>query len=401
MEDINNIDDILNDPMFNMVADQTELFDMPEDMRSIQQRKKAEYVAQYRPCENFEIYKLKFQQIHNDLKIGKRSLVRIAKSRVFEPGSYFVVGGQLFYLESLGKLGRGSNQQLNARTHCIVENGTETDIFLATLQKNVLADGYAVTEPEEQTNTNFFTSDNLAADDHVTGYIYVLQSLSSEPTIANVDNLYKIGFTINSVEERIANASNDPTYLMASVKIVATYKIVNMNSHRFESLVHQVLDCVKFQVTITDNNGIKHQPNEWYTVPLDVLETIISKICNGSILNYIYNPTLQCLERQVSSHKSTFNLSGLRVLKLTIPKSEFVSIIEGSLNILTKPIRQNKINTYTYIDQADGKRYLKRFEVLKLSVRGGTSSVIVSVKDTTFADNNITYFLGDIIDIIQ
>jgi len=49
--------------------------------------------------------------------------------------------------------------------------------------------------------------------------------------------IYKIGFSTNSVEERIANAEHEPTYLMAPVEIVATYKVVNLHSQKFEDLV--------------------------------------------------------------------------------------------------------------------------------------------------------------------
>lgn len=395
-----NIDDILNDPMFDMGDEYAKLFDIPEEMRKVQERKQAEYVAQYRPCEDFELYRSMFAKVHAELKLGKRHLTRTTKTDNLQPGRFFVVSGGLVFLEKVYNEYKDKGNDLrNGRTRCIFENGTETDILLQTLRKNVVGDGFAVTELEEKVNTNFFVN-NVSEDDQVTGYIYVLQSLSTEPTIIGTENLYKIGFTINSVEARIANAKNEPTYLMAPVKIVATYKIINMNSHAFGNLVHQVLECVKFHISITDDNGIEHHPSEWYVVPLEVIDTIIGKICNGTILNYTYNPTLQCLERQIQSHKSTFNLTGLKVLKLSIAKSEFESIVSGQLKTLVSPVRQNKLNTYTYIDQADGKRYLKRFDVVQLTVRGGTASAIVAVKDTAYSTNTVTYHLGEVIESI-
>ena len=78
----------------------------------------------------------------------------------------------------------------------------------------------------------------------------MLSSLSNDPEVKAEKNLYKIGFTTNDVEQRIANAENEPTYLMAPVKIVATYKVVNLNSQKFEDLVHQLLMTVQYQVAL-------------------------------------------------------------------------------------------------------------------------------------------------------
>jgi hypothetical protein len=108
-------------------------------------------------------------------------------------------------------------------------------------------------------------------------------------------DLYKIGFTTNSVEQRIANAEHEPTYLMAPVKLVATYKVVNMHSQKFEDLIHQLLKQVQFQVTVYDEEGIAHQPQEWFIVPLPVVDVIIQKIMDGTIVGYTYDPQMECL----------------------------------------------------------------------------------------------------------
>lgn len=262
------LEEIFDDPLLNITEREVELFDIPTDMRkSMESRNKADYVAQRRLCEDFERYRPLFQQVHQDLRQGRRSLIRISKTINLQAGHYYIVDGQMLLLESIGEKRRSSNFLPDARTRCIYENGTESDILLQTLRKSVVGGGYAITEVQDEMESNFFTPADIMEEDRVSGYIYVLRSLSRNPEISNQQNLYKIGFSTNVVEERIANAEHEPTYLMAPVKIVATYKVVNMHSQKFENLVHQLLKAVQFHVTVVDNNGLSHEPKEWFVVP--------------------------------------------------------------------------------------------------------------------------------------
>lgn len=292
--------ELFNDPLLNIDKEEDSLFDIPQDMRRVIAKKKADYVAQHKLCEDFDAYKTLFDRVHRELKQGLRSLVRITKTATLAEGRFYFVSGQMLLLEKIGELKRSSNFLPDARTRCIYENGTESDILLQTLRKNVVGDGYAVTELQEDANGQFFDDAEITTEDKVTGYIYVLSSLSQDPAISEVKHLYKIGFSTNTVEQRIANAENEPTYLMAPVKIQASYKVVNMNSQKFEDLIHQLLKPVQFQMSVFDDMGIKHQPREWFIVPLPVVDSIIQKIMDGSIVGYTYNPILECLEKRLS-----------------------------------------------------------------------------------------------------
>lgn len=287
---------IFDDPLLKVSKEEAKLFDIPQDMQRVIAKKKADYVAQHKLCENFEDYKTLFAKVHQELKQGKRSLMRITKTATLTAGRFYFVSGQMLLLEQIGELKRSSNFLPDARTRCIYENGTESDILLQTLRKSVVGDGYAITELQEESESQFFSHADITTDDKVTGYVYVLSSLSDNPAVKAEKNLYKIGFTTNNVEQRIANAEHEPTYLMAPVKIVATYKVVNMHSQKFEDLIHQLLKQVQFQVTVYDDNGIAHQPQEWFIVPLPVVDVIIQKIMDGSIVGFTYNPQMECLE---------------------------------------------------------------------------------------------------------
>ena len=294
------LEEIFDDPLLNISEKEVELFDIPADMRkSMESRSKADYVAQRRLCEDFELYRPLFQQVHQDLRQGKRSLVRISKTINLQAGHYYIVEGQMLLLERIGERTTSSNFLPDARTRCIYENGTESDILLQTLRKNVVGGGYAITELQEETESRFFSNEDITTDDKVTGFIYILSPLSDDPNIKNQKDLYKIGYSTNSVEERIANAAHEPTYLMAPVKIVAAYKVVNLHSQKFEDMVHQILKPVQFHVTVIDDDGEPHEPKEWFVVPLNVIDIIIARIMDGSILGYTYNVTMQCLEKRM------------------------------------------------------------------------------------------------------
>lgn len=78
------------------------------------------------------------------------------------------------------------------------------------------------------------TFKSILADDVQTGYVYVPRSLSDDPRIANVPDLYKVGFSRGAVEKRIAGAEREPTYLVAPVEIVASYRTYNLNTSALE-----------------------------------------------------------------------------------------------------------------------------------------------------------------------
>lgn len=394
------LEDIFDDPLLEISDREAELFDIPKDMRKNVKRNSADYVAQHQLCENFDDYRPLFQQVHQDLKQGRRSLVKIAKTINLLPGHYYIVDGQMLLLEMIGEKKQSSNSLPDGRTRCIYENGTESDILLQTLRKNVVSNGYAVTELEEESEEKFFTNADLTDRDKVTGYIYVLSSLSDEPAIKSQRNLYKIGFSTNKVEERVANAAHEPTYLMAPVSIVATYKVVNLNSQKFEDLIHQILRAVQFHVAVVDDKGISHEPQEWFVVPLDVVNVIIEKVIDGSITGYTYNPEMQCLEKRIVKKESTFNTKDMRVLSLNIKKQYFDEIIHGTKKVEYRELKQSTLNKYTYIDEADGKRYLRRYDALRLFVgyHKDRESALVQVVDTKYADGIVEYYLGTILE---
>lgn len=132
---------------------------------------------------------------------------------------------------------------------------------------------------------------DITAEDLPQGWIYILRSKSEDERIASVKDLYKIGFTTNPVEERIKNAKNEPTYLMADVEVVATYKVYNANVHKLEGLLHDFFHTARFYVCI---NGVN--PEEWFVVPLPIIREAIVKFIDGSIVDYIYNREHQALE---------------------------------------------------------------------------------------------------------
>ncbi len=397
------LEEIFDDPLLKVSDEEAKLFDIPQDMRRVIAKNKPDYVAQHKLCENFQDYKPLFTKVHQELKEGKRSLVKITKTATLAAGRIYFVSGQMLLLEQIGELKRSSNFLPDARTRCIYENGTESDILLQTLRKSVVGDGYAVSELQEETEAQFFKNTDIASDDNVTGYIYVLSSLSENPAVKEVKNLYKIGFTTNSVEQRIANAANEPTYLMAPVKIVATYKVVNMNSQKFEDLVHLLLKPVQFQVTVFDDEGIEHQPQEWFIVPLPVVDVIIKKIMDGTIVGYIYNPQLECLEKRVVKAKSTFDTTGMKVLTLNIKKIYFDEIINGTKKIEYRELKQTTLNKYTYLDESDGKRYLRRYDALRLFVgyNKDRESALVQVTDITYNEGVVEYHLGLALEVIK
>ena len=142
--------------------------------------------------------------------------------------------------------------------------------------------------------TKSFTMDYkivVVENDQETGYIYILKSKSEKPEIKEFANLYKIGFSTVEVEERIKNASQEATYLMADVSIVMAFKCYNMNPQRFEQLLHTFFGKACLNIDVFDKNGNRHTPREWFIAPLAIIEQAIHYIISGDIIHYGYDST--------------------------------------------------------------------------------------------------------------
>ena len=397
------LENVFSDPLLNLSHEETELFDMPEDMKTgvRRRREQPDYVAQREVCQDFEDYRSMFLTVHKDLSEGKRSLVRVTKTTDILQGHFYLVSGQMLFLERIIDEKRSSNGMQDGRTRCIYENGTESDILLQTLRKNVVGDGFAITETEEETEKGFFNMEDLTQEDNATGYIYVLQSLSDNQEVANIKDLYNIGFTEGTVKERIKNAANDPTYLMAPVKVVCTYKVVNLNPHKFEPLLHRVFSQVNCVMKVTDDAGVVHSATEWYVVPIGVIDRVVDLIATGEIIHYTYNKEQKCLEKIPEKNKSKVDLSGLKVLTLNIKKQFFDLIIKGEKKEEYRLLKKTTENKYIYLDKTDGKRRLRRYDVLRLFVgyHKDRESAVVEVLDITFEEGVVIYHLGRIIEL--
>lgn len=274
---------ILNDPLLADIEDGADLglFDVPEYMRQrLEARKEAEYVGKRRPCEDFDKYADGFKEIQQGLKSGKYKLVKFSEPNL-KVGRYFVEQGIIGYLAAFEQEAQNNLGRVDGRTRVIYENGSEADIKFRTITKNLSVDGYSIMDCSEMSPEEFEQCFTLSDKDIESGTIYVLRSKSSRPEIAAIKDLYKIGFTVTSVDSRIANAKNEPTYLCADVEVVASWKVYNVKSSTFEALIHKLFASNQLQVTVDG-----HRPQEWFIVPFKVIEEAVKAIISGKSIEY-------------------------------------------------------------------------------------------------------------------
>lgn len=400
---------LFDSPLLDMSPGELALFDVPEHLGKKKEKAEADFVAQRTKCEDFDLYEEGFLKVHKELKEGARSLIKFQESH-YKEGTYFIVGGVLMLLDKIYESKKDQHHKLDGRTHCVFENGTESNMLLRSLGKALFIDGYTVQESVASTEEAFQNHFGVKDADIQDGWIYVLRSLSEDPGIKGVADLYKIGFSTTPVEERIKNAENDPTYLMGKVKIVASWKTYNMKTHQFENIIHKFFSAVQFHVKVQDINGLMFTPREWFVVPLKIIEATVEKIIDGSIVNYQYNRSMQMLEERTKHSAkekpaSQIDTTGWAILTLNIKQIYFDQILSGDKKAEFRELKQSKLNMYTWLDEAENKRYLKRFDALKLYVgyKRDRASALVEVINTEYDSDSrmVVYHLGKVLEVIS
>lgn len=260
-------------------------------VRSHDERRAAEEIANRTKCADFERFKPLFDKIQRELKSGIRKAIPLETRSLEEiqKGTFFVVGGQLAYVaEERGEFTTKYDRR-DMRLRVIYDNGTESEVLQRSLQRALHRDKVArlVTEP----TVGPLFGDTPEPDDIETGTIYVLRSLSSHPFVAEHRELiHKIGVTGGKVETRIAGAEKDATYLLAGVEVVATYKLHNLNRTRLENIFHHLFGAAQLDLTIEDRFGNSVKPREWFLVPLHVIDEAVQRIRDGTVTKLVYDP---------------------------------------------------------------------------------------------------------------
>ena len=257
-------------------------------VRSSAEKHAAEEVATRSKCGDFEAFRPLFEQVQKELDAGLRETRPLGIQADIEPGRFFIVGGQKAYVAEMGEEFTQRYGDRDARLRVIFDNGTESNMLRRSLQRALHKDekGRRILE----TSAGPLFANKTADGDEASGTIYVLRSKADIPFVAENRNLvHKIGVTTTKVETRIAGARLDPTFLMAEVEIVATYRLYNIDRAKLEKLIHRIFAPARLDIEIEDRFGNPVVPREWFLAPFDAINDAVEKIREGTITRYQYD----------------------------------------------------------------------------------------------------------------
>lgn len=299
-----SIDEILNDDELGLLDSDGDnsIFEFKHTPQ-IDKRAKAESIAQRKSLsdDDFEKYEAMFQNVHRDLKSGRRKMLPFNDAETnLREGNFYLVDGLLAYLESsdaekvLKENRSGDRVRIDGPTFTVFENGTISNLLFRSLAKAIQKNGKLITQPIDDTEKDLAVNAGMVKEEDVeSGWIYILKSKSKNPEIKSINNLYKIGFSTVPVETRIKNANKEATYLYDDVEIIAKYSCYNINAQYFESLLHRLFASVCLDIDLYKADGKRYIPREWFVVPIDVLNEAIELFINGGIINYKFDVELQ------------------------------------------------------------------------------------------------------------
>lgn len=275
-----SIDDLLGSDDLDILDDDSGLHDVSalptraqiNDPHEVAQRVKSDDFARFEPL---------FAQKHAEISRGEMKLVPFPGVTHIVEGAFFVLGGVMAFVAEVREPEISGSGKTKERIRCIFDNGTESSLYRQSLASRLYETGGFIVAP-----TSY---DTILADDVQSGYIYVLRSLSDDPQIAEVADLHKIGFSRGSVEKRIANAVNEPTYLMAPVEVVASYRLYNLKASALEHLLHRVFGQARLDIGQVGKDGRSYAPAEWFSAPLPVIDQAVDLIQSGEIVDYVYD----------------------------------------------------------------------------------------------------------------
>jgi hypothetical protein len=280
-----NIDDLLDDPLFNdlNVINTSARANRPSLLSNTRS------VSQRRPCEDFERFKLKFTTITNGLVKGRLVKAPLSKGSKAKVGDVFAWRGLLCFVEKEASL---DDAEKDGRIRVIFSNGTESWMKPSSVTRHF----YALKGRGE---TNAYVERIILAseaqpeslpdnyeDPNVSGYVYIARTLSTHPNVLpHKKKMVKIGATKGNIKKRISSAESDPTFLLSRAKVVRAFTLKNLDPFRVEKYLHALFSHRQLEINILDRFGKPVMATEWFAVsPAEVSEAVEALINKTALL---------------------------------------------------------------------------------------------------------------------
>lgn len=251
--------DPLDDPL---LSDGLDIFDVRDELKPMA---RPDFVADRRPCPDFERFEPLFGDIRKSVEEGTRKPQPFRQERV-DLGEFFVLKGQLVHVADLRDEHR-RNGKPDARLRVIFDNGTESNLLMSSLVRRLYED-------KEARRIGLTEAGPLFTGAR-TGFVYVLRSLSEK---LEVQGLLKVGTTAGAVEDRVAHAETQSTFLFAPVVIVETYELVGHSAKEAEQRIHQALRPYHIALRVTGPDGRSFSSVEWFRATTELVEKAIRQV---------------------------------------------------------------------------------------------------------------------------
>ncbi len=274
---VTSLDDIFDDDDDLLDFDAPDIFNI--EHVPVEKKEQPDEIAKRQPCAEFPRYAPLFAKVHHGLKQGEIDKARFRHELGLKLGDFFILSGIMGYIHDTGPKLEGY-KTYNARLHIVFDNGTESWMLYQSLTHGLVRD---------EEGSKVLMKERLVPSDMPipTGTVYIVSTLSEHPElIPYKSNLYKVGFTENTVEERTKNAAKDKTFLEAPVRIVMTTQCYNIDAQKLEALVHGFLAAQRLNVHLKGHDGQIYSPREWFHAPLITIQKVIEHILDGTISQY-------------------------------------------------------------------------------------------------------------------
>lgn len=252
-----------------------------------------EFIADRRKCEDFDRFKPLLNYCAAQIDSGERTTRRFVNESEIKQGDFYILNGVLLYVAEMDELEEtGKTRRKNARLRVIYDNGTEAALLFRSLARLLYRDpnGRRVSNPEQGP---LFSPE--AQPDRLTGYVYVARAENPPEALRNFEHLYKVGVTTGQPKVRVAGAKDDPTFLFGRAVLLKHYAIYNSDPRQVEAKLHAFLSGVCLDIEIQDRFNRPYKPKEWFLVPLPVIDQIVDRIVDQTLVRYRYDRLERCL----------------------------------------------------------------------------------------------------------